>query len=63
MFFGFFLKLASLIATAIKPIIKINCLTIFTKVEIGKGQNSLPAETTEEIYIKIREMLTLATII
>lgn len=32
-------------------------------VEIGKGQNPLPAENGEEIYLKIREMLTLATII
>ena len=32
-------------------------------VEIGKGKNPLPAETAEEIYIKIREMLTLASII
>ena len=32
-------------------------------VEVGKGQNPLPAESAEEIYLKIREMLTLATII
>ena len=32
-------------------------------VEIGKGKNPLPAETAEEIYINIREMLTLASII
>ena len=32
-------------------------------VEIGKGQNPLPAETAEEIYLKIREIQTLATII
>ena len=32
-------------------------------VEIGKGQNPLPAESAEDIYLKIREMLTLATII
>ena len=32
-------------------------------VEIGKGQNPLPADATEEIYLNIREMLTLATII
>ena len=32
-------------------------------IEIGKGKNPLPAEASEDIYIKIREMLTLATII
>ncbi len=32
-------------------------------VEVGKGQNPLPAESGEDIYLKIREMLTLATII
>ena len=32
-------------------------------VEIGKGTNPLNAESSEDIYLNIREMLTLATII
>ncbi len=31
--------------------------------EMGLGTNPLPAESAEEIYLKAREMLTLATII
>ena len=32
-------------------------------IELGLGENPLPAESAEEIYLTAREMLTLGTII